>query len=349
MQIFFRVDASNQIGSGHVQRCLTLAEQLKQKGAEIHFIINKQKGNMEAEIRRQYSVYFIECMISQGQELDAEQTVSVLREINRKVDLLIVDHHQLSVQWQNKVKPLVEKLMVIDDLANRKHNCDLLLDQNYYKDYRSRYKDLVPASCRQLLGPKYLLLRPEFNNVNRNLRKNESIERLLICYGGADPTNETEKVLTALKKYSMVDKFIIDVVVGSNYINVARIKQLCSEINANLHYNINYMATLIAKADLAFGAGGVSMWERCYLGLPSVVTIVADNQSRAVNDATDKPFVINLGWHHNVNVQDYYELINRLTVNLDDLKKIREKLVHFINQIDQHKCVVAEEIIALIS
>ncbi|WP_440894794.1 UDP-2,4-diacetamido-2,4,6-trideoxy-beta-L-altropyranose hydrolase [Amphibacillus sp. Q70] len=331
MQIVFRVDVSIQIGSGHVQRCLTLADQLKQKGAQLSFVIKEQEGNMKSEIEQKgYPVYQIEPTHLTDERIDAKATLAVIEQFFDQVDLLIVDHFQLSSIWESVVKSSVYRLMVIDDLANREHNCDLLLDQNYYHGFQLRYRNLVPVYCRLLLGPKYLLLRPEFYQIIRKQREYDPIKKVLVFYGGSDPTNETEKVLKALDHCSLADT-TIDVVIGSSHRQAEQIKQLCARIKATYHFNIDYMAELIAEADLAFGAGGISMWERCYLGLPSVVTIVADNQCQATIDAEREGWILNLGWHEDVTTDDYQKVLKSSLQTPDKLKTIENKLKPFFN------------------
>ena len=208
-------------------------------------------------------------------------------------------------------------MMVIDDLANRKHDCELLLDQNYFKDYENRYNDFAPANCRKLLGPKYLLLRPEFYEVD-SMKRNSTNYDILIFYGGSDPTNETIKTLNALE-YVDTSKMEIHVVVGLSNGNMKQIEETCNNKKYHFYIQINYLAQLMRKADLALGAGGVTMWERCFLGLPSVVTIVAENQKESTEAAADFGAIWNMGWHKNVKTVDLVDIINRALAYPEEL------------------------------
>ena len=186
---------------------------------------------------------------------DATETLAALGETQPA--WLIVDHYALDLRWESILRPRVGKIMVIDDLADRPHDCELLLDQNLYQDMETRYDPLVPATCAKLLGPKYALLRPEFAQARKNLRQRDGqVMRILVFFGGVDPTNETAKAIHALA--SIADRqFAVDVVVGSGNPHKQQIENLCAE-HEGFHYHcqVDNMAELMAAADLAIGAGG---------------------------------------------------------------------------------------------
>lgn len=192
----------------------------------------------------------------------------------------MVDHYSLDEKWEKQIRPFTKEVMVIDDLANRPHDCDLLLDQNYYLNMGSRYNGLVPSHAKLLLGPQHVLLREEFKEARKYIKPfNGKVERLFIFFGGSDPTNETEKVLRAIKPLVQKYRLKADVVVGNTNPKKEVIEALCTEITGvSYQGQINNMAELMARADLAIGAGGATTWERIYLQLPSIVITVADNQ-----------------------------------------------------------------------
>jgi UDP-2,4-diacetamido-2,4,6-trideoxy-beta-L-altropyranose hydrolase len=191
----------------------------------------------------------------------------------------VVDHYALDEKWEGYLRPYVKKIMVIDDLADRAHDCDLLLDQNFYENLESRYNDLVPPQCKKLLGPKYALLRPEFRKARKNLRKRDGhVKRIMIFFGGSDPTNETTKALEAVRMLNRPD-IAVDVVVGALNPNKDKINELCAAMtNITYHCQVSNMAKLMADADLFVGGGGSTTWERCCLGLPSMIISTARNQ-----------------------------------------------------------------------
>lgn len=311
MKILIRTDASQQIGSGHVMRCLTLANELRQKKAHVSFICQELPGNMCDYIKQQgYPVH----------------SNAILATENKLIDWLIVDHYSLDAQWETTMRPYIKKIMVIDDMANRKHDCDLLLDQNLYVDMESRYHDLVPQHCKQLLGPKYALLRPEFLSARKNLRKRDgSIKRILIFMGGSDPTNETAKALEAIILLNSPD-IAVDVVVGASNPHKEQIKQLCASLpNSNYYCQVSNMAELMVKADLAIGAGGSTNWERCCLGLPSLVITIAENQEELTQTLHEQAYLISLGTKEKVSAktiwQNLYDILNEPELVLSFIEK----------------------------
>ncbi|PLS17891.1 UDP-2,4-diacetamido-2,4,6-trideoxy-beta-L-altropyranose hydrolase [Bacillus sp. M6-12] len=322
MNIFIRADASIEMGTGHIMRCLTLAAFLKEKGAGVQFICASTIGNLIDYISQEgYQVLVIP--ESNDKLLDALNTIEALKHL--KADLVIVDHYQMDWVWEAEVREAGNfKIMVIDDLADRNHDCDLLLDQNYFKAYEKRYDELMPSECKKLLGPKYLLLRPEFYQDTGTAQGISAIKNILVFYGGSDPTNETLKFLESLN-FIDLSSFNVHVVVGLSNANLELIKQLCGEKNINFYVQINYISELMRKADLALGAGGVTMWERCFLGLPSIVTIVADNQKESTEAAAEFGAVWNIGWHENVQVPDLVESLNRALDRPEELKKMSIK------------------------
>lgn len=345
MKIIFRVDSSVQMGTGHLMRCLTLANELRENGADISFVCRLLPGNLCEYIEQKgYHVHRLSIHISSSnpetqyvqnydltgisRHTDIEETRIILKE-NDIIDWLIVDHYTLDHQWESQIRPYVKKIMVIDDLADRPHNCDLLLDQNLYNNMENRYEKLLPNLCIKLMGPKYALLRPEFKAARKCLRvRNGSIQRILVFFGGGDPTNETAKALEALYLLNN-PQFAVDVVVGYTNPHKERIKELCLTVpNITYHCQVENMAELMSRADLAIGAGGSASWERCCLGLPSLVVILADNQCELANALDEQGAIINLGWAKDLTINDYLEAIHKLTpIQLQTISRHCLKLV----------------------
>lgn len=320
MNIFFRVDASFTIGTGHMMRCLTLANFLKGNGARVTFICAELAGNMIEYVR---SFGFEVIAVSGKFEYDAMRTVAILKE--QECDLVIVDHYQIDEKWESVLKRKLSKLklMVIDDLANRKHDCDLLLDQNYQENFESRYDALVPKQCEKLLGPSYLLLRPEFYKENR-IRTNAQVGNILVFYGGSDPTGETVKALYALSQL-VQGNVQVHVVVGLSNLKKDLIAKICKKSGFRYYEQINYLADLMRESDLSLGAGGVTMWERCYLGVPSIVTIVAENQLESTVAAAKYGAIWNLGWHEGVKERELVDIIKRAMESPEKLRELSAK------------------------
>jgi len=210
-------------------------------------------------------------------ERDAKETGRVLDRF--LPDWLVVDHYSLDTDWETSLRSHTEKIAVIDDLANRKHNCDLLLDQNYFHGSNHRYSGLINSECRQLLGPQYALLGPEYSVLRRQIFPRCSpLSRILVFYGGVDPTNETCRALRVLSQREF-QHLVVDIVYGAGNLHRAELEALAAKRKlTNMYDTQPNLAGLIAKADLALGAGGTTNLERCALGLPSIVTAVSDNQ-----------------------------------------------------------------------
>lgn len=297
MKIVFRVDSSTQIGSGHLMRCLTLAERKRKKyQADVIFIMRDLEGDLIDLVEKKgfksimlpksnvvYNLNGYEKWLTVPQNVDAEEVKKSLQDIGQ-VDLLVVDSYAIDINWETIARPFVKQIMVIDDLANRKHDCDVLLDQNFYLDKESRYNGLVPNYCRLCLGPEYALLREEFYEVKKNLRKRDgNIKNILVFFGGSDVTNETMK---ALKAIVMLDRndITVNVIVGQSNQHKDVIASFCNNYGyMNYFCQVNNIAEFMNEADLSIGAGGTTNWERLFLELPSIVIAIAENQKEVCN------------------------------------------------------------------
>lgn len=299
MKIAFRVDASPDIGTGHVMRCITLAKAFKKQDAEITFVSRQLTENLQDAIRLEgFSLKLLSYSLDNNidelkhaqwlgtsQLLDAKATIEIIKE--ETFDWIVTDSYALDYRWHKQIRPYTKKIMVIDDIADREHDCDILLDQNYYSDMQARYQNKVPQSCQLLLGPKYALLREEFSELRKlaSVRTGD-VNRILVSFGGIDPENYTEKTILALADINQY-KFEVDVVIGTQHPKKNEIQQLCSQLSYVLHIQTNNMAELMLNADLAIGAGGSTTWERCCLGLPAITIPIAENQEELVINAAD--------------------------------------------------------------
>lgn len=269
MDVAVRVDASTQIGAGHLMRCLTLANAIHARSGHVTFLCRELPDSLAPLIA------------AQGHELvrlsDSEAPGA------RQFDWLVVDHYQLDAAWESRARAVAKRIFVIDDLADRPHDCDVLLDQNLYTDGELRYSGRVPPACRLLLGPRYALLRAEFGRLRAGVRpRTGKVGRLLVFFGGGDAGNQTTTALEALSRIDAPRN--VDVVIGAEHPHRGPIEKLCAARGYQLHVQTSRMAELMAAADLAVGAGGSATWERCCLGLPSLVVSVAANQDRLVHD-----------------------------------------------------------------
>lgn len=297
MKIAFRTDASTKIGTGHFMRCLTLADELKKQDAQIRFL----SRNLPTHLRDLLRIKGIEFIPLEAGEVDglidelghaswlgisqAEDSQMTIKALSDKTwDWLVVDHYALDARWEKALRPSVKKIMVIDDLADRQHDCDTLLDQNYYADMQTRYKGKVPADCQLLLGPSYALLREEFRALREQVKvRNGEVKKVFVFFGGIDAENYTMKAIEALSAINT--GLHIDVVIGAQHPYKLQIEAACGKNGFICHVQPLHIAKLMADADIAIGAGGTAIWERCCLGLPTISLCLAENQRKQIADA----------------------------------------------------------------
>lgn len=213
---------------------------------------------------------------------DAQQTREVLG--NAAADWLIADHYAIDERWERELRPVYDRLMVIDDLADRVHECDLLLDQNLGRQ-PADYANLIPEHSRILAGQQYALLRPEFavqRPYSLARRAIPDLKRLLVTLGGVDTGNATYQVLNALTQSPLPTDCHITAVIGSQSPSLDQVRALAARMpwTTEVLVDVSDMAKLMAESDLAIGAAGTTAWERCCLGLPTLTIVLADNQRR---------------------------------------------------------------------
>ena len=275
MKVAIRTDASYDIGTGHVMRCLTLAASLRDRGAEILFVCRQDEGDLCAHI--EHSGFAVERLAICTPQEDAQHTLAALERHRFLPDLLVVDHYGLDRRWEGLLRPVAKRILVIDDLGDRAHDCDVLLDPNLHDSPASRYAGLIPAHARAFVGPEYALLRPEFDRVEPRMR-DRGVGRILAFFGGADPSNEALKVVQALRALAPnAPKTLL--ILGPINAREAQIRGAAEKLEClELIKATDAMARLMSESDLALGTCGGAAWERCVLGLPALVVVSADNQ-----------------------------------------------------------------------
>lgn len=309
MEVFIRVDASYEIGSGHVMRCLTLAQALRNRSVNVSFICRELEGHLiEVIQRKNFRVHSLklprgcpqfsrnsgslshESWLGVDQERDAEETLKVLS-TKKTISWVVVDHYGIDHTWHSRIRRSEAKIFVLDDLADRKHDCDLLLDQSYFGTDLKRYHKLTSENCTHLIGPRYSLLRPEFDHKLRtNSAGTRPLRTIFINYGGVDQFCMTTKTLEVLCPL-LPDHIAVDVVVGAKNPDLHHLKQICRAGNINLHINTTEIAKLMANADLAIGCGGLVALERAFWRLPTIAISTALNQEETLGEMAAKGLV----------------------------------------------------------
>lgn len=294
MRVAFRVDASRAIGTGHVMRCLALADAVAEVGGDCCFVMRRLDGNLiEFVARRGHRVVALPAPPERPARASAADPYRAWLEVDPATDAtesvaalaadawdwLVVDHYALDAEWERAVGGVAARLAVIDDLADRPHHADLLIDQNLSDD-PARYDHLTSPECERLLGPRYALLRPEFARRRAASHRDPRgpVRRALVFLGGVDAPGATMLALIALEA-ARDDDLMADVVVGATNPRGAEIADWsATRAWVRLHPGDADLAALMDAADVAIGAAGTTVWERCALGLPSVIVAIADNQ-----------------------------------------------------------------------
>jgi UDP-2,4-diacetamido-2,4,6-trideoxy-beta-L-altropyranose hydrolase len=315
-RIVFRCDASDTISGGHVARCMALARELSSRGARVELVTRSlpaqvrsllvqpagvtvhdlpQPSDKERRPKDEGAPLAHAGWLEVQQRVDAAQTAAALA-AGERPDWLVVDHYALDARWERAVRAHAERILVIDDLADRDHACDALLDQNFFLDGSARYAARVPADAELMLGPRYALLRAEFALARTRLRERDGkLARVLVCFGGFDEAQQTVRALEGIES-ARLEGVRFDVVIGAGHAQRERIEAWCARHpEAALHAGTDRIAELMAEADLTLGASGVMNWERACLKLPSIIASVADNQHPVARDLAAHCACIYLG------------------------------------------------------
>lgn len=292
--VLIRADAGPQIGSGHVMRCHALAQALHKSGYAPQLLSRNLPGNLAK--RWDDSGFLTHAMApSLTEAQDAEVTHDLVQQMQAAA--VIVDHYSLGAEWEARIQSLAVPVLAIDDLPDRTHVADLVLDQNLRQQVARGENGLASNVTSELFGPRYALLRPEFSQARQSLRRDyQQMRRVLINLGGFDPQGYTWSIVQALEQV-LGDDIIRDVVVG---IESAGLEALHGWAEANpqrklLTIQAADMHQRMLQADLAIGAGGSSAWERCCLGLPTITVVLADNQQAVVQAAAQAGVLIDGG------------------------------------------------------
>lgn len=306
----FRADASPLIGGGHVMRCLTLSEALAEHGWRSIFAVSESTIAAFPALSRCASGHIHP--LPGGVEADPHQ---LRLAAPGGCDLLVVDHYHLDAAYESACRPWADRIMVVDDLANRPHDCDILLDQNAGQN-SAAYDGLTPESCQRLIGPCYAMLRAQFAGLRaETLARRASIarvERLFISMGSTDPQNATSLALAAIDKSGL--SVAVDIVLGSAAPHLSEVQAQVARMTprANLFIDCDDIARVMSAADLAIGAGGVTALERSCLGLPSIIITTAANQESPAHGLEAAGAAVVAGRQNALSADHLADLLRRL-------------------------------------
>lgn len=332
--ILFRADASADLGLGHVMRCMTLADRLASVEVQSVFFCRELPAGLRDRMQRAGHR-----VVSLAQARDPEDEIAAINAFVKEPGVtpkaLVCDHYERGAEWQALLDPAIERKVVIDDLADRAHACDLLIDPSLDRQAEA-YKGLVPQNARILAGSRYAMLRPEFGRLRRQQEARATAtarmprakpSRLIISMGGSDPANATGFVLSALAGLDpeIRDALRVDVVLGGGcpHIEALRLQASSMPLKVDLHIDTPDMAGLLAQADLAFGASGGTSWERCCLGVATIMLVLAENQRFIAGRLAARGAALNLGVWPQIQPEAVREAFLSLHGNAEALAAMR--------------------------
>jgi len=357
MKIAFRADASFEIGAGHIMRCLTLAEALQDKGTTVVFACREHPGDLcDLICEKGFTVFRLAMgygatqdpdkirnsrkstpqlahahWLGIEQDTDARQTMEALAP-GSVWDWLIVDHYALDIHWESAMRKITKNIMVIDDLADRRHDCEIILDQNLFEDRLNRYSGLVGSNTLQLFGPEYALLRKAFSDHRPcRIRDIPDKKQMVIGFGGVDMSNAAGKVISYLKD-ELNRHMDIKVVAGMANPNFQSLTETCMGFESiALFREVNCMAQLYSGAYIAIGGGGVSALERCALGIPSLIYSVAENQVNPSIQLSRIGAAVYMGKIEDIKRNTLIETLHRLINDTDAWLEISQRAMETVD------------------
>lgn len=323
--VFIRCDSSYEIGLGHLMRCLVFASKFKEIGYEVEFICSPGEGNSNHLVLDSGYRLSVLSRVHQIEKDDARECLSLLK--SRELGILVVDHYGLGNDWESLFYKRCD-LVVIDDLGDRSHYCDVLIDVNFRLNYEEAYKDCLPVNCSKLLGPSYSFLRDEYLSL-RNTKANIEEKNILVFFGGSDSTNETGKFLNALANLQVSGCY--QVVVAGSHQHIVSLAAMELPKQVKLHIRPPSLAQLMKSSALYLGSGGSITWERMYMGLPGAVVSVADNQERASRELGLAGYQKFLGVSKSVDYSQVIRECEKLANDLNWLKNISKKCINLVS------------------
>ena len=342
--IVFRCDASLKIGSGHVRRCINLATAFSKKKVRIIFVMREGEDDLLNLVKKKFEIIKLKKLkkdiyfpkytfkwLGCSQKEDSQEFIKAINNFGvHRIDWIIADNYDIGIEWEMFVSKELKLLnrsnntrfLIIDDLANRKHNADILIDHNLITKRKvDNYKKLLNKNCIKLIGPDYALLGEEYKIIKKNIASRREVKRILVYFGAVDPYEVTYKTFLALQNLNFKN-IKVDIVLSKKDPHFEEIKIISNqEENIFLYEKVESMAFLISKADLAIGAGGISALERGCLGLPSIVISTAENQNEGAHALFTQGNIIYLGEAKLLNLLDIQKTIEKYIKGEEKINK----------------------------
>lgn len=324
MKLLIRADATIQMGTGHLMRCLALAQAVQRQGGVVYFAIFACSVPLQNRLIDEgfKLCHLLSCEL--GSLLDAQKTAQFAKQL--QCDWVCVDGYQFGTDYQQYLNQLGCRSLFLDDYGHAEsYSADLILNQNLSAQ-PNLYQNRIP-NTRLLLGIKYTLLRKEFWQWRGWQRKISTVaNHLLITLGGSDPNNVTAWVLDALQKIQN-QTFKITVIVGNTNPHrnalIEKVKHSIHEID--LVFDAIDMSSYLVSANLAISAGGSTTWELAFLGLPSLIVTLADNQRAIAQALHEKGIAISVGEASELNADQFVNLLQQLAHNPEHRQMMSQK------------------------
>ena len=360
MRVLIRADASPEIGSGHWMRCRSLSRALKREGAEVRFCGRAPEGRFREAFAQEFPLISLpllggqrinpaqDCWLPVPESEDASCTLkSVETAGDWRPDWIVVDHYGISALWHQQIRaawPLV-RIAVIDDLADRAHDADLLVDHNTFQgDLSERYRPWLPVDreVRLCLGPQFALIDSFHAGFHGALPPRERLQRLLITLGGAGDVTLLEEILQVLASFPL-QGLQIQLVQGGLACESVRIQSLCNQLGVQRFSALPSLAPLMASADAAIGAGGTTTWERLCLGLPSITFALAPNQEHYSRVLADQGLIEYLGPAEDFDALALNQVLHKW---LQDPDRLKRQSTQGMQLVDGQGCVRVARLMA---
>ena len=346
MNVVFRLDASKNIGMGHLSRCRNLAFFLNKKGAKIDFVLRNLDRNFKNFLNhKKYKLNYLpnnrifnKTLNSDSeklwprllQKIDAKETKKFLSK--KKIEWLIVDHYGLNYRWEKDLNNSVKNIMVIDDHLNREHFCNLFLNQNFTKSSTSFSNKYLPKKCKLLLGPKYSLLDKNYSDLRKKIKikNNKKIKNILVTFGGTNMKNLISKIISVFNCKEL-HKINLTIITKERHIDSLKHKKNLNQPSIKFMPLVKNLSQYILKSDFCIGAGGTTNWERMCLGVPTLVFPIAPNQVEISNNLKKKKLIYLIKNYKGMNIKNLRKKIIEIINNRKELNKTRKKCLTFID------------------
>lgn len=304
--ILFRVDGFQKIGYGHFMRCFVLGKALQENNFSVKFITYKDK--FIHSILKKNNIDHIETHFQAGTKRDLAKTSEILTRYHDSA--LVYDSYNISADYEKEIFYSCNKMIAFDDEANRSFYTDIIINQNY-RSGKYKYK-VYKKKTSLLCGSKYILLRDEFLK-RRRKNINQEVKDILLIFGGSDVKDQSLRITNLLHDYISENKINLHIITNDNYKSLTQLRKL-SQNNSNiiLHHNLNNIAEVMQKMDLAISASGSTVWELLYMGVPSLLLVLADNQNNICVNLGKDNYAVNLGWYNRIKDKNILMILKKL-------------------------------------